>query len=246
MVEVGIDEKLGQQIPLALTFTDSTGKSVTLRDYFDKVRQPVILNLGYYRCPMLCDLVINGLAQSVNQLDWTAGEDFQIITVSFDPDETQYMAMEKKRMAAGTLTKHGAESGWHFLTGDSEAIHALTGSVGFRYKWIEDQNIYSHTAAIFILTPNGKVSRCLYGITYPSISLKLALLEASEGKIGSTIDQILMYCFHYNPEEGQYSIAAQRLMSFGGGITVLIVAGAIGGLLVREFIKRKTPATGTE
>ncbi len=245
MEDVGIEEKLGQTVPGDLAFTDSNGRAVTLGDYFNQNDMPVVLNLGYYRCPMLCDLVIHGLAESAGQLSWTPGEDYRILTVSFDPAETPGLAGTKKQMAITRLNKPGADAGWHFLVGDQQSIDRLTGSVGFKYKWLDDQNVFSHTAAIIILTPEGRVSRYLYGITYPSSSIRLALLEASEGEIGSTVEQILMYCFHYDPESGEYTLAARRVMSLGGLITVIVLVAAIGAMLVREFIKRSGGASAS-
>ncbi len=242
---VGIVEHLDGKIPLGLRFQDETGREVSLGDYFGKDR-PVLLTLVYFRCPMLCTLVLNGMIDALKQIDMTPGKEFEIVTVSFDPTETPTLAKFKKQ---NYLTEYGrpeAGPGWHFLVGGEEEIRALTDAVGFGYRWNEEQKQYVHQAAIYVVTPDGRLSRYLYGVMFDPRTLKLSILEAGKGKIGSTFDQIVLYCFHYDASSGKYAPAAVRIMRAGGILTVLILGSVLSTLWVRDRRRRKSLPAGVE
>lgn len=232
---VGIEQRLGQQIPPDLVFKDETGKSVKLGDYFDG-RRPVILTLVYYQCPMLCTLVLNDLTRGMNGLSLSAGDDFQVVTVSFDPKETPAMAAAKKQTYLESYRRPHGEEGWHFLTGDDAAIHQLTDAVGFTYRWDPQYNQFVHPSGITVLTPSGVISRYFFGIDYGLKDLKFALQDASGNKIGSITDQILLYCFHYDPLSGtyRYSRLVIRLVQAGGILTLM----ALGTFWFAMFRRR--------
>jgi protein SCO1 len=217
--DVGIDQKLNAQIPLNLEFRDEQGKTVKLGGYFGK--KPVILSLAYYECPMLCTYVLNGLVTSLKPLSFNAGNEFEILTVSFDPRETHQLAAAKKLIYLKEYGRSNAEKGWHFLTGDTESILKLTAAVGFKYKYDSKDDQFAHASGIMILTPEGKLARYFYGIEYSSRDVRLALVEASENKIGSPADQLLLFCFHYDPTVGKYSAYATNFIRLGGILTVL-------------------------
>lgn len=241
MAKVGVSEHRGDMLPLDLRFTDDTGKEVRLGDYFE-AGKPVILDLGYYNCPMLCDLVMNGLSDAVKEMNWfphASKGDYQIITVSIDPTENHKLAAAKKQNYIEELGDPDSARGWHFLTGDQNNIEALAQAVGFGYQFDDRQMQYAHPAVLFIITPQGKISRYLYGVKFPERTLRLSLVEASDGKIGSALDQIILTCFHYDPSIGSYSLQAMQLMRAGGFLTVLIVAGVIGFALLRERKKSR-------
>lgn len=230
---VGVTEKLNDQIPLDLLFTNEQGKDVRLADFF-KPGRPVILQLGYYGCPMLCGLVMNGMTESMKGIDWTPGSEYEVLSISIDPSETPTLAREKKRNYLAELDKPGAAPGWHFLTSKPDAVKTLADAVGFEYHWDDRTQQFAHPAVLTILSPSGKVMRYLYGIKFPPKTLRLSLVEASEGKAGSTVDQIILYCFHFDPTAGKYSITAMRLMRLAGVLTVLALGSAIGIALLRE------------
>ena len=229
---IGISQKLGAQVPLDLTFKDEAGHDVQLADYFKD--RPVILTLVYYRCPSLCTMVLNDLTRSIRTMDLTAGKDFQIVTVSFDPNETPDLAAAKKKQYLASYNHPGTENGWHFLTGKQAAISRLTESVGFRYAWDEGSKTYAHASGIMVLTPTGKISRYFYGIDYAPSDLKLSLIAASSRKIGTPTERILLYCFHYDPRTGRYGILVWRMVQVGCALTVLALGGFIGLSLWRE------------
>ena len=227
---VGIDEKLNQSVDLNLEFIAENGYPVKLADYFHKGR-PVILNLVYYTCPMLCNLVLNGQTASLKAIPWTPGEEFEVVTVSIDPTEHFGMAREKK---AVYLSNYGRPApGWHFLVDKDQNVKKLADQVGFRYKFDPRQNQYAHAAAIMILTPEGKISRYLYGIKFSARDLRLALTEASEGKFGVT-DRLLLLCFHYDPQARSYVLFATNVMRGGGALVVLILGFVLWRLWRRE------------
>lgn len=234
-----IDEHLGQKIPLDLRFTDDKGQPVTLGQYFGQGK-PVILNLVYYDCPMLCTFVLNGVTDAIKKMDWTPGRQFQMVTVSFNPRETSELAAAKKVTYLNDLAKPGADAGWAFLVGDEENTRKLADAIGFRYYYLPDQKEYAHTAATFILSPDGTISRYLYGISYSERDVKLALLEASEGKIGNTLDKLILYCYHYDPDAKGYVVFATNVMKLGGGLVVFGLAILIGLLWRRERVHRRT------
>lgn len=222
--EVGIQENLGDGISLDLTFIDEAGSKVPLQSFFNGER-PVILNLVYYECPNLCNFLLNGFVEGLSHLEWTAGEEFEIVTISIDPREGPPLAAAKKESYLKLYNRPEAKSGWHFLTGSESNIGQLADEIGFRYRYDEDQKQYAHAAAIFVLTPQGEISRYLYGIDYPPRDLKLALLEASEGKIGNPIEKFLLFCYHYDPKGQKYALFATNLMKVAGG-------GAVVGIVV--------------
>lgn len=222
---VGIQEHLGARVSLdELTFRDETGQSVKLSRYF-KSQKPVVLNLVYYSCPSLCSYVLNGFLESLKGAQWTAGEQFEIVTVSIDPREGPELAASKKKSFLESYGRPGAEEGWHFLTGDESQIKRLASEVGFGYRYVENQDEYAHSAAIFILTPDGRISRYLYGITFPQRDFRLALLEASNGKIGTVADRIMMFCFRYDSEQRGYSLYVFRLAQVGTAGGMVFVGG---------------------
>jgi protein SCO1/2 len=236
----GIEQKLGAKIPLDLPFTDSTGKAVKLGDYFNG-KQPVLLTLVYYRCPTLCTLVLNDLTRGLNGLDLNPGTDFQVVTVSFDPGDTTEDAADKKSTYLQSYTRPGASENWHFLTGSEASIKALTDAVGFRFKYDPKYQQFIHPTGIMVLTPNGVLSRYFFGIDFGLKDLKLALQEASGNKIGSLTDQLLLYCFHYDPTSGKYSLMVVKLMKVGAAMTMVLL-GAFWFVMFRKPAASQTPA----
>ena len=223
---VGIDQKLNEQLPLELAFTDEKGATVKLGDYFGK--KPVILSLVYYQCPMLCNQVLNGMVTAFKVMNFKTGEEFEVVTVSFDPRETPALATAKKQTYVNYLPeakRSSAAAGWHFLTGDETSIKRLTDSVGFRYHFDEATNQFAHASGVFVTTPEGKLARYFYGIEYAPRDLRLGLIEAADNKIGSRADQLLLYCYHYDPATGKYGAAVMRLMQVGGIGTLVAMAG---------------------
>ena len=218
--DVGVDQKLNASVPLDLMFRDEHGKAVVLGQYFGG--KPVILTLVYYNCPMLCTQVLNGLDRSLEQIPMTIGKDFNVVTVSIDPTEQPSLAEAKQAVYTGMYRRAGALEGWHFLTGKESQIQQLAASVGFRYAYDADSKQYAHASAIMLLTPEGKISRYFYGVTYPERDMRLGLVEASEGKIGSPVDQVLLFCYHYDPHTGKYGLLVSRVLQLGGLATVLV------------------------
>lgn len=219
--EVRIDQKLNEQLPLDLVFRNEKGEPVKLGDYFGK--KPVVLSLVYYECPMLCTEVLNGMVRAFRVLSFKSGDEFDVVTVSFDPRETSALATAKKKTYVGYLPedKRGpAENGWHFLTGDSESIRRLTEAVGFRYHFDEATNQFAHSSAIMIATPEGKLARYFYGVEYSPKDLRLGLVEASQNKIGSPVDQLLLFCYHYDPATGTYGAPIMKAIRIGGIATL--------------------------
>jgi protein SCO1/2 len=229
--EVTIDQKLDAQVPLDLVFTDSTGRRVRLADSFGS--KPVILNLAYYECPMLCTLVMNGMVRAMRAIDLELGADYEVLTVSIDPGETPELAAPKRRTYLGFLGDPESTH-WSFLTGSAGSIDRLTDSVGFRYTRDEATGQWAHASAIMVLTPDGHVSRYLYGIEYAPRDLQLALVEAAGGMIGSPIDELLLYCFHYDPTTGRYGLAIMNVVRVLGLLTLAGLAGFVGRALRRE------------
>lgn len=215
---VGIEERPGAQVPLDAVFFNEEGREVTLGELLGG--KPTILTLVYYRCPMLCGLVLQGVLDGLKGLPATVGEEFHVVTISIDPLETPTLAKLKKQTYLGEYGRAGAAAGWHFLTGKQDQIQRVANSVGFFYKWNEERQEYAHAAGIFVLSPQGKVARTLYGVLYEPRTLKLALSEAREGK-SSWGEKIVLYCFHYDANEGRYVVAASRIMRAGGAVTLL-------------------------
>jgi protein SCO1/2 len=221
---IGIDQNLGAQIPMDLMFHDEKGNAVRLGDYFDGSKKPVILTLVYYKCPSLCTLVLNDLNRGMNGITMSAGEDFNVVTISFDPHEGPELAADKKEIYMQSYRRPKAAEGWHFLTGDEESLKKLTSVVGFHYRYDPKFQQYVHPSGLIVLTPKGVVSRYFFGIDYDLKDLRLALEEASSNKIGGLTDRLLLYCFHYDPETGKYSVAVIKLMQVGAVLTM----GALG------------------
>lgn len=235
MEGVEIVERLNEQIPLDLAFVDENNRNVTMQKYFDGER-PVILSLIYFRCPMLCGLVLNGMLDGLKDMEMTPGDEFEIVTVSIDPLETPTLAKMKKQNYMKEYNRPAAAKGWHFLTGKEDNIKALANSVGFHYKYNEKTKEYVHDAAIFILTPDGKISRYLYNIVFEPRTLELSLIEASEGKIGTTIDRFILTCFMFDPDSNSYVPVAMGIMRVGGFFTLLF----LGSFLVLMWMRERT------
>jgi protein SCO1 len=235
---VGIDQKLNQQLPLELIFRDDNGVPVKLGQYFGK--KPVVLSLVYYNCPMLCTQVLNGMVTAFRVLPFKVGDEFDVVTVSFDPRESAALAAAKKKTYVNYLPNEAqsrAQIGWHFLTGDESSIKQLADAVGFRYHFDEATNQFAHASAIMVATPKGKLSHYFYGIEYSARDLRLALVESTENKIGSPVDQLLLYCYHYDPATGRYGAVVMNMIRLGG---LLTIAG-IGALLL--ILRRRGPRT---
>ncbi len=230
--DVGIDQRLGEQVPLDLEFRDEGGQTVRLADLMHG--RPVVLSLVYYRCPMLCGEVLNGLLKSSQAVPFVIGKDYDVLTVSFDPQETPELAVQKKAAFVKRYRRPGAEQGWHFLVGDAPSIERLAASVGFRYRFDAASNQFAHGAGIVVLTPEGQVSRYFYGIDYPPTNLRMALVESAAGKIGSPVDQFLLLCFHYDPATGRYGLAISRLLKLSGCVTLLVLGTFLVVMIRRE------------
>ena len=230
--QVGIDQKLNTQLPLDLTFRDETGKTVRLGDYFGS--KPVIVSLVYYRCPMLCEQVLNGMAAALNVLKFDAGKEFNIVTVSIDPTETPDIAAKKKEVFLHRYQRPTAAQGWAYLTGDQANIDQLAKAVGFRYVYDQRTKQYAHASGIVIATPQGRLAQYYYGIEYSPKDLRLGLIEASQNKIGTVVDQLILYCYHYDPETGHYGAIAMRMLRIGGVLTILLLGGFVITMFRRE------------
>jgi protein SCO1/2 len=219
--DVGIDQLLNNQVPLDLEFRDENGRTVKLAEYFKD--KPVILSLVYYNCPRLCTQVLNGLLGAMKTLPMTPGNEFVNLTVSFDPREQPELAAAKKTEYLSRYNRPGSEAGWHFLTGDEAAIQALTKAVGFRYVWDPVTKQYAHASGVMILTPQGKLSRYFYGIEYAPRDLRFGVIDASAGKVGSLADQIILYCYMYDPDRGTYGLVVMRLLRIFAVMTLAIL-----------------------
>ena len=222
---VGIEQHLDAQVPPDLTFTDDTGRPVKLGDYFGT--KPLILNLVYYNCTMLCGEALAGLSGAMKMVKFDVGNQFDVITVSFNPQETPEIAAAKKQEYVKRYGRPGAASGWHFLTGPAASINSLTKAVGFQYQYDPKSNQYAHATAIMVLTPQGHISRYFYGVDDPPKDLRMGLVEASQGKIGNAVDQVLLYCYHYNPETGKYGAVISNILRLGAGLTIVLLAGLL-------------------
>jgi protein SCO1/2 len=226
--DVGIDQKLDQQLPLDLVFHDESGQDVKLGQYFGQ--RPVVLAFVYYDCPMLCTQVLNGMVTSFRVLPFQVGKEFDVVTVSFDPRETSSLATSKKNVYINYLPEKmrpAAMNGWHFLTGDQANIAKLTEAAGFRYHYDEATKQFAHASGIMVTTPQGKLSRYFYGVEYAPRDLRLGLIESSANKIGSPVDQLLLYCYHYDPATGKYGAAVMKIMRIAGVLTVLAIVAML-------------------
>lgn len=235
---VGIDQRLGERVPLDLTLRDEAGAPVQLGQYFGE--RPVILALVYYRCPMLCTLVLNGLVRALNALSFDAGDEFEIVTVSIDPEETPAQATAKKRQYLDSYRRTGAAAAWHFLSADATSIAELARSIGFRYRRDPQSGEYAHASAIMVLTAEGRMARYLFGVEYAPRDLRLALVEAGAGTIGSPIDQLLLLCFRYDPSTSRYSSLVLNSVRAGGVVTI---AGLVGFVVLMRRRERRRART---
>jgi len=244
--EVGIDQKLNQPLPADATFKDEAGNEVKLGSYFGK--RPIVLSLVYYDCPMLCTQVLNGMISSFKTLSLEPGQDFDVMSISFDPRETPELAAAKKKVYVNYLPESkraGATSGWHFLTGDEENIRRVTEAVGFRYRWDTSTNQFAHASAIYVVTPEGKLSHYFYGIEYAPRDLRLGLVEASQNKIGSVVDQLMLYCYHYDPEKGRYGAIVMNMVRLGGVVTLICIGLMFLVMRKRNSARVRLQAGGT-
>ncbi len=234
---VGFDQRLNESIPLDVTFRDEGGREVKLGEYFGA--QPVVLVMAYFRCPMLCTQVLNGLVEGLRESELTIGKDFRVITVSFDPSDSPKMAEAKKKNYVRAYADPSAAADWHFLTGTQASIDRLAQAIGFRYAYDAASDQYAHAAGLVVLTPTGKISRYFYDVHYSGRDLRLGLVEASQNRIGSAIDQVLLFCFHYDPSAGRYGPAVMNFVRAGGVLTVIALCLLFGGLLRGERRRRK-------
>ena len=230
---VEIDPQFGERIPKDLVFQDEDGNDVKLSSYFDGTR-PVVLHLVYHDCPMLCGVMTDGMTETLQELSWAPGDEFEVLTVSFNHRETPELARERKAHYLNQLDRPGAEDGWHFLTGSEESIEQLTEAVGYRFQWIESRQEYAHPPAAIFLSGEGTVSRYLQGVRYPAGDMRRALVEASEGQVGSALDQVVMYCFQYDPDEGSYTADVFNLMIGSSALFAVLFGGALVWFWRRE------------
>ena len=231
-LDIAFDQKLNEQVPLELDFLDEAGQPVQLGDYLGE--KPVILVLAYYECRTLCNIVLNGLVESLNKIEFDIGDQFEVITVSIDPRETPALAAAKKEAYVESYGRAKAGEGWHFLTGQQASIEQLAETVGIRFVYDEDTDQYAHPAGVIVLTPQGKIARYFYGIDYQPTDLRLGLVEASQNKIGSPVDQLLLLCYHYDPVTGRYSLLITNVVRLAGLATVLLLGGFVTVMLRRE------------
>jgi protein SCO1 len=236
---VGFDPQLNAQIPLDLPFVDENGKNVQLRDYFKQ--KPVVLAFVYYGCPMLCNQVEQGVVGSLRMLSFTPGRDYEVVFVSFDARESADMAAQKKKSALEHFRRPETASGWHFLTGTKDSIDAATKAANFRYSFDAKTNIFAHASGIMLLTPDGRISRYFYGVEYPGRDMRLGLVDASAGKIGTPIDHVLLFCYQYDPSTATYSASILKIIRLGGILTVLCI---VGGILI--FRRRDATQSGAK
>jgi protein SCO1/2 len=239
--DVALEQKLGAQVPLEVAFNDEAGRKVLLRDYFGK--RPVILTQVYYRCQDLCPLVLDGLVRTLRALSFSAGNEFDVLTVSFDPHDTAALAAAKKTDFMKRYARPGATAGWHFLTGDEDAIRHLMQAVGFRYNFEAQKDRYAHATGAILITSEGKIARYFYGIEFSPRDLRLGLIEASAGKIGSPIDQLLLFCYHYDPATGKYGLLITNVIRLAGFVTVLVLGTFIFVMLRGERQQKSTSST---
>jgi protein SCO1/2 len=241
---VGIEQRLDSQVPPDLAFRDETGRSVKLGNYFGK--KPLILNLVYYNCTMLCGEALAGLSSAMRLVKFDVGNEFDVITVSFDPRETPEIAAAKKKDYVKRYGRPGADTGWHFLTGPAESVNALTKAVGFQYQYDPKINQFAHATAIMVLTPHGRISRYFYGVDFPPKDLRMGLVEASQGKIGNPIDAVLLYCYHYDPATGKYGAVLANILRLAAAATTLILGGFIFIMLrLERSLSRRAPRGAT-
>jgi protein SCO1/2 len=234
---VGFEPPLNGPMPLELAFRDETGRSVQLREYFG--HKPVVLAFVYYNCPMLCDQVEQGVVGVLRMLSFNPGRDYEVVFVSFDSRETPEMAAEKKKKALVHFRRPETDSGWHFLTGSKESIEAATKAANFRFSFDAKSSLFAHASGVLVLTPDGHISRYFYGVEYPGRDMRLGLVDASAGKIGTPIDHVLLYCYHYDPTAATYSASILKIVRLGGILTILSI---VGGILISRRRETLTAA----
>lgn len=239
--EVGITPNQGGKIDLDLEFRDHNGELVRLRDY-TQAGKPILLSLAYYACPSLCNFHLNGLNDTLKRLEKPLGDEFNLVVVSFDPKEKPDLAKAKRESYIQAYGRPEGEKGWHFLTGDAAAIGSLTKSVGFEYRWDEEQQQYAHASAAIAISPDGTISRYLYGITFDPKTLRLSMVEASQGKVGGLVEKLILYCFHFDPKENKYTVAAFNIMRAGAVLVVLVIAAFLLPFWIRS--RRELGAEG--
>jgi protein SCO1/2 len=237
---VGFAPQLNAQLPLDLAFRDEAGRNVRLQEYFNK-QKPVLLALVYYGCPMLCDQTEQGVVGALRMLSFNPGRDYEVVFVSFDPRESPDMAAQKKESALEHFRRPETAGGWHFLTGSQESIAALTKASNFRYSFDQKSNLFAHAAGIMLLTPDGRISRYFYGVEYPGRDLRLGLVDASAGKIGTPVDRALLFCYQYDPTTSRYSVSILKIIRAGGVLTILAL---LAGILI--FRRRDLAAARTK
>ena len=233
--KVGIDQRIGQQLPLDTPFIDDHGRQVRLGDFFGT--RPVVLALAYYECPMLCTQVLNGMTGSLKTMNFTPGKDYDVVVISINPHEGPMLARDKKQVYVGQFGRPGTADGWHFLTGTDRSIHAVADAIGFHYAYDESIQQYAHAAAIYVATPRGAVARYFIGLDYPPRSLRFALVEASDNRLGTVTDQVLLLCYHYDPSTGKYGAGILDAVRIGGVLTVL----AMVAFIVVSVRRERTP-----
>lgn len=237
LAKVGFTQNLNAQIPLNLVFQDETGASVPLSTYFGK--KPVLLNLVYFQCPMLCGEVLNGIIRTLRMIPLSAGKDFNVVTVSIDPREKPTLAAAKKAVYLDKYHRKGAENGWAFLTGSASEIQTLADIVGFHFTYDKEIDQFAHASGIMIVTPTGRLSHYFFGVEYPPQDVRLSLVDASQGTIGSPVERLLLYCYHYDPTTGRYGIAILRVLRVAGTLTFLLLATFVVTMALRERAARQ-------
>lgn len=237
---VGVDEHLGAKIDLGLEFTDENGNLVSLGSFFHDPSKPVLMAMVYYSCPSLCNHHLNGLTTQLKNLKWTSGRDFQIVAVSMNHEETPDLAQAKKLNYLKEYGRPDGEAGWHFLVGSKENIAKLAGQLGFKFQWLEEKKQFAHAAVAYVLTPEGKISRYLHGVMPEQNTIRMSLLEASNGKIGSMVEKVLMFCFEFDPKKGKYTLYAWNIMRIGAILMVLLLGVLIVPAWFRENSKKRT------
>ncbi len=235
LAQVGVDEHLGAQLDLTLPFTNEKGESVPLVDYFHRNR-PVLMAMVYYNCPSLCNIHLNALTESLKNLKWTTGRDFDVVAISMDATETHDLAAKKKKNYLEVYGRPDGDSGWHFLVGSKDSVQKISSQLGFKFQWIEETQQFAHAAVAYVVTPDGKISRYLHGVNPDLQTVKLSLLEASNGKIGSMVEQVLMFCFQFDPKKNKYTLYAWNIMRIGAILMVLL----LGVLLVPMWLREKS------
>jgi protein SCO1/2 len=241
---VTFEQRLETRLPFDVPFTDEAGRQVTLGHYFGK--RPVVLAFVYYSCPMLCTQILNGVSSAVKAMPFTVGEDFDVVYVSFDARETPQMAADKKAAQLEDYHQTDTAAGWHYLTGSEASIASVTKAAGFSYRWDESSGQFAHVSGVLVVTPDGRLSRYFYGVEYSPKELRMALVESGEGKIGSAVDQLLLYCYHYDPATGRYGVIAMNVVRLGGAVTLVLLGGFIWAMRRREVTAQEPASPSPE